>query len=158
MANDKEIRKQLVSFLTKPNAHATLDNALDGILPEHYGARTPGMPYSIWQLVEHIRIAQWDILDFSRNPDYKKMKWPEDYWPQEAAPKDAQEWENSLARIRSDLKEFIALLEDEDNDLYAPFAWGSGQNLLREAMLIADHNAYHGGQIVLARKMLSDWE
>lgn len=154
---EQELRKQLISFLTRPNAHATLDDALNGISPEHYGTKPAGMPYSVWQLAEHIRIAQWDILDFSRNPDYKEMKWPDDYWPKEPAPKDTREWENCLAAIRSDLKEFIALVEDESNDLYAPFAWGSGQNLLREAMLIADHNAYHGGQIVLVRKMLDDW-
>jgi len=155
--HDKEIRRQLVAFLQKAHAHASLEHALKDIPFELLGSTEHGLPYTIWQLAEHLRIAQWDILDFSRNKDYKEIKWPDDYWPKEKGPKDAKAWENCVAAIFNDQRAFIGMIEDEGNDLYAPFPWGSGQNLLREALLIIDHNAYHVGQIVLARKLLGAW-
>ncbi len=158
MERDKALRTQLIALLEKAQAHVSLEDALKDITPEVYSVVPGGLPYSIWQLVEHIRIAQWDILDFSRNPDYKEMKWPEDYWPKETAPKDLKAWNQSLQLIRNDLNAFIELIKDESNDLYAPFPWGSGQNLLREALLIADHNAYHAGEIVLVRRLLNAWK
>lgn len=157
MEQDKELRKQLIALLEKGQAHASLDDVLKGMTPDVYNAVPDGLPYNIWQLVEHIRVAQWDILDFSRNPGYKEIKWPDDYWPKETTA-DAKAWEQSVELIRNDLTAFIELVKDEANDLYKPFAWGSGQNLLREALLIADHNAHHAGQIILMRRLLNAWK
>ena len=156
--SDKALRQQLAANLQKAQAHASMEHALKDIPFELLGNTEHGLPYSIWQLAEHIRIAQWDILDFSRNKNYKELKWPDDYWPKEKTPKDVQEWKGCVSAIFKDLNEFIALIEDEKNDLYTPFSWGSGQNLLREALILADHNTYHTGEIVLARKLLGEWK
>jgi hypothetical protein len=115
------------------------------------------VPYSPWQLVEHLRIAQWDILEFSRNPSHVSPKWPEGYWPAEETPPEDGSWERSLAGFRADLEAFRRLVEDPAIDLFAPIPGGTGQTVLREAMLIADHNAYHVGQLVLIRRLLKSW-
>lgn len=120
----KELVKQLKDLILKGNAHVSLDDGLDNIPAKLRGVVPDRLPYSIWQLAEHMRIAQWDILDFSRNPDYKPMKWPQEYWPKKKTPKDAAEWEQTISEIKKDRAEFIALLESEDADLYTPFARG----------------------------------
>ena len=116
------------------------------------------MREDVEKFVEHLRLAQWDILDFSRNPKYKEMKFPDDYWPPTEAPPDAEAWEKSLATFRADLEEMAKLVENPSTDLFARIPWGDGQTILREALLIADHNAYHLGQIVLLRRMLGAWK
>jgi uncharacterized damage-inducible protein DinB len=157
-ASSGELIKQLKDLLSKGNAHATLDDAICDI-PEDIRAIVPDkLPYSIWQIMEHIRICQWDILDFSRNPDYKEMDWPADYWPKEAGPKDEAAWDNSIQQIKKDREDFIKLLEKDDVDLYTPFPWGSGQNLLRETLLVADHNSYHTGELIVLRRLLGNWK
>jgi hypothetical protein len=156
--NAKELIKQLKDLILKGNAHATLDDAINNIPETVKGTVPDKLPYSIWQIMEHIRICQWDILDFSRNPGYKEMNWPADYWPKEKAPKNNAEWDNSIKQIKIDRKNFIALLEKDNVDLYTPFAWGNGQNLLREALLIADHNSYHTGEIIVLRRLLNNWK
>jgi len=153
-----ELIKQLKDLVLKGNAHATLDHAIKDIPVDIRGIVPDKLPYSIWQIMEHIRICQWDILDFSRNPDYKEMNWPADYWPKETAPENDTVWNNSIHQIKKDREAFIALLEKEDVDLYTPFAWGDGQNLLREALLVADHNSYHTGEIVVIRRLLGHWK
>jgi len=157
-AQDKDTIKYLVKFLKGGQAFAPLNVILDKIPANVRGVVPDGLPYSLWKQVEHIRVCQWDILDFSRNPDYKEMKWPDDYWPKENAPKKDAAWDHSIKKIFSDMDEFIALLEAPDCDLYTPFPWGDGQNLLREAMLLANHNAHHAGEIVILRRMLGVWE
>jgi len=157
MEKDKTLRQQLIANLQKAQAHASIEHALKGIPFEQTGSTAHGLPYTIWQLAEHLRIAQWDILDFSHNPEYSEMKWPDDYWPKENAPKNQQAWDDCISAIFKDLGEFIALVEDQQNNLYEAFPWGTGQNLLREALLLADHNAYHVGEIVMARKILGCW-
>jgi len=157
-SHDKETVKYLVKFLRGGQAFAKLEDCIANIPPNLRGKTVENVPYSLWQLVEHIRIAQWDILDFSRNPDYKEIKWPEDYWPKHTEPKNDKEWDNSVKGIFSDLDEFIAILEAPDVDLYTPFPWGEGQNLIREAMLIANHNSHHAGQIILLRRLLGAWK
>ncbi len=149
---------QLKELITKGNAHVTLEEALKGIPAKLRGVVPEGPPYSLWQIAEHIRITQHDILDFSRNPKYKAIKWPDNYWPKEKAPKDTAAWNDCIKQIKKDAKEFIALLEDKDVDLYTPFKWGDGQNLLREALLIADHTSYHTGEIIVIRRLLGDWK
>ncbi len=157
-AHDKETIKYLVKFLKGHQAFVLLEDILGNIPPEARGKILKNLPYSIWQLVEHIRIDQWDVLDFSRNPDYKEIKWPDDYWPKESAPKNDAAWDQSIKKIFSDRDEFIALLEAPDCDLYTPFPWGKGQNLLREAMLIANHTAHHAGEIIVMRRLLGIWK
>ena len=156
--NTKEVIKQLKDLLLAGNAHVSLNNAFKDV-PENIRGIVPDkLPYSIWQLAEHIRIAQWDILEFSHNPRHVSPKWPEGYWPKETAPKDEEAWKNCIIRIKKDREAFIALLEDPEVDLYKPFAHGDGQNLLREALLIADHNSFHVGEVIAIRRLLGDWK
>jgi hypothetical protein len=155
---DKELVKTLEQLLTGGHAHVTFEDAIKD-LPAQLRDRAPeGIPYTIWQLVEHIRITQWDILEFSRDAKHTSPQWPEGYWPKEKGPANEAAWKNSLAQIRSDLKEFIGLLKDPAADLYAPFAHGDGQHLLREALLIADHTSYHTGEIIVIRRLLGAWK
>lgn len=153
------LRKQLIALLLGGQAHATFDEAIRDLPADLRGTVPPNLPYSAWQLLEHLRIAQRDILNFSAPPTggYHPMRWPADYWPQSPEPPTSDSWNKSIATIQSDLKHFIAIIENPAADLYKPFRWGDGQNLLREALLIADHNAYHLGEIVLLRRLLGAW-
>ena len=155
---DTSLRQHLLDLLTGSNAHADFEAAIKDFPTELRGKRPKGMDHSPWELVEHLRIAQWDILDFSRNPKYKQGKWPEDYWHKSPAPPDDSAWEHSIQEFRKDLKEFCALIEDKSTDLYAKIPHGEGQTILREALLIADHNAYHVGQLILVRRLLGAWK
>jgi hypothetical protein len=150
--------KELVSLLTEANAHVSFEQACADVPTALLNEKAPGLPYTIWQLAEHLRIAQLDILEFSRNPAHESPEWPVGYWPAPEATVDEAGWQATLAAIQHDQAEFVALLHDESSDLLAPFAHGTGQTLLREAMLIADHNAYHTGQIILLRRLLGNWE
>ena len=161
MANDaleQELRTQLKALLDGGQAHAKLDDAVTGVPFQAQGTVPEGLPYSPWQLLEHIRIAQRDILDFSDNADgsYKPMKWPDDYWPKDPVPPGESAWEASVAALRSDRAAFELLLQERD--LVTPFPWGDGQNLLREALLIADHESYHTGELIVTRRLLGVWK
>ncbi|HEX3969427.1 MAG TPA: DinB family protein [Edaphobacter sp.] len=153
------LRKQLIALLRGGQAHATFDQAVDALPPGLRGAVPSNLPYSAWQLLEHLRIAQRDILDFSAPPTggYHPIEWPDAYWPDSAKPPSAHAWDESIAAIHRDLKSFLALIEKPSSDLYKPFRWGDGQNLLREALLLADHNAYHIGELILLRRLLGAW-
>lgn len=152
------VRKQLLALLTGRNAHQSFDDAVAGLPAELRGVKPDKLPYSIWQLVDHIRIAQWDILEFSRDPQHQSPPWPSGYWTKEVVPVDEAAWQQALNQIRQDRDAFVLLLNDPQRDLYAPFAHGDGQNLLREALLIADHTAYHVGEIILIRRLLGAWK
>jgi hypothetical protein len=154
-----ELIKQLKDLLNGGQAHATFENAVKDFPEEHRSTVPTGLPYSAWQLVEHIRIAQRDILEFSSPPTggYQPKAWPKDYWPESPKPSSAHAWEASIAAIRKDRAAFEELLSRPGVDLYKPFRWGEGQNLLREALLIADHNAYHTGEIIMIRRLLGIW-
>ena len=154
------LRRQLIDLLNGGQAHATLEDVIADFPAAHRSTVPPNLPYSAWQLVEHLRIAQRDILHFSAPPTggYHPMRWPLDYWPQSPEPSTDHAWEQSVAAIHADLKHFIAIIENPNSDLYKPFRWGDGQNLLREALLIADHNAYHLGQLVILRRFLNAWD
>lgn len=152
------VRKQLIALLTGSNAHQSFDEAVKDLPAELRGIKPDKLPYSIWQLVDHIRIAQWDILAFSRDATHESPPWPSGYWTEDLAPADESAWQQALEQIRQDRDAFIALLTDPNHDLYAPFEHGDGQNLLREAMLIADHNAYHVGEIIIIRRLLDAWK
>ena len=156
---ETELKKQLKALLDGGQAHAKLDEAVTGIPHEAQGKVPEGLPYSPWQLLEHIRIAQQDILAFSDNADgtYKPMKWPDDYWPKSPVPPDAHAWDKSVAEMRKDRTAFEKLLKERD--LIEPFPWGDGeQNLLREALLIADHESYHTGELIVTRRLLGVWQ
>ncbi|HXS11421.1 MAG TPA: DinB family protein [Acidobacteriaceae bacterium] len=156
-----ELRIQLKSLMDGGQAHAGFDKAVKGIPEELRGVVPKGMPYSAWQLLEHMRIAQRDILEFSCNDDgsYRELKWPDDYWPSDPKPPSANAWQKSVQQIREDRETFERLVDSVDDvNLIRPFEWGDGQNLLREALLIADHNAYHVGELVLLRRVLGAWK
>ena len=155
----KPLVDQLIALLRGGQAHAGFEAAVKDF-PIEARAKVPdGLPYSAWQLLEHLRIAQKDILNFSAPPTggYHPMKWPEDYWPKSPEPESAEAWDRTIASIRADRERFEALLTKPNADLYRPFLWGDGQNLLREALLIADHNAYHLGELVMLRRLLGVW-
>jgi uncharacterized damage-inducible protein DinB len=147
----------LLELLHGGHAHATFGAAVKNLPFDKTGLRPRGAPYSAWELVEHMRLAQNDILRFSREPEYASPPWPEGYWPKKRAPRDEAEWKKSLAAFRRDLRAFERLLAERAAELDTPFPWGQGQTLYREALLIADHNAYHVGQLVLVRKLLGVW-
>lgn len=154
-----ELIKQLLALLKGGQAHAGFEAVVKDFPVELRGVVPDKLPYSAWQLVEHLRITQRDILNFSAPPTggYHAINWPDDYWPKTAEPPSATAWDETIAAIRSDQKQFEALLAKPDADLYKPFRWGDGQNLLREALLIADHNAYHIGELIVLRRLLGAW-
>ena len=148
------LRKHVEDLLRMEGAHLNLDTAVANFPTQLRGVKAPGAPHTAWQLLEHMRIAQEDILDFSRNPKYREKKFPDDYWPAGEAPANEQAWDRSVRQFQSDLKAMLALVADPNNDLFAEIPHGQGQTLLREALLTADHNAYHLGQLVFLRKVL----
>jgi hypothetical protein len=156
--DDRGLRKHLVELLGGGSAHLDFDKALAGLPSRLRGAKPSGAPHSPWQLVEHLRIAQWDILEFSRNAKHVSPKWPEGYWPPSEAPASAQAWDKSVQAFHADLEAMKKLVADPSTDLYAPIPHGDGQTILREALLVADHNAYHLGQLVLLRRLLGAWK
>jgi uncharacterized damage-inducible protein DinB len=158
MADDAALRRHLLELLHGGHAHTTLDDALRDFPVEQAGVRPAGSPHSVWELLVHIRIAQLDILLFSQSAVYQSPPWPKGYWPSSPAPAGEAEWNECVRAIHHDLAAFEAMLEDPAQDLFRPFPWGDGQTLLRDALLIADHNAYHTGQIVLVRRWLGAWE
>ena len=127
--------------------------------PDQLGEVPNKLPYSAWQLLEHLRITQRDILEFCAPPPdgYKSLAWPAEYWPTDPQPPTPESWDKTLAALHSDTKAFEALLTAPDADLHAPFPWGKGQNLLREALLVADHNSYHTGELIVLRRLLGSW-
>ena len=157
MANDKALRQHLVNLLKGGDAHADFEHAIADFPPEARGKVPKSAEHSPWQELDHMRLAQWDILDFSTNPQYKSREWPKEYWPETEAPPDPKAWDRSVAAYRKDLKGLCALVEDEKTDLFRKIPHGDGQTILREALLAADHNAYHVGQLVLVRRLLGAW-
>jgi uncharacterized damage-inducible protein DinB len=148
------LRKHLADTLRMKGAHLSFEKALSDFPVDLRGAKPHGAPHSAWELLEHMRLAQQDILDFSRNPKYKEKKFPDDYWPSDPAPPSEEAWETSIKQFQQELKEMQQLIADTSHDLLATIPHGTGQTLLREALLVADHNSYHLGQLVFLRKML----
>jgi hypothetical protein len=153
--NDDILRDQLVALLTKANAHSTFEDIIKTIPEKVRGTKPKGFSHTPWQLLEHLRIAQWDILEFSRDPEHTSPPWPEGYWPKEDAPPDSAAWDKSAAAFRSDLKDMVGLIKDKANDLFVLFPHGDGQTLLREALVLAQHNSYHLGQLMQLTKVLT---
>jgi len=159
MAQPDALRTHLLDLLHGGHAHATFDDAVRDLPAKLRGKVPRGLPYSAWQLVEHMRLTQEDILLFSKNRDgsYQSPEWPDGYWPSGEAPLDDEDWEKSIAGFRADRVAFEALVADPTQDLFAPFPWGEGQTLLREGLLIADHTSYHLGQLIVVRRLLGAW-
>jgi len=157
-SQDKALRQHLVELLNGGHAHATFDAAIRNLPPALRGKRPKGAEHSPWEVLEHLRIAQWDILDFTRNPDYQHLPWPEGYWPATPMPPDEKAWDKSVRAFRRDLKAMSDLVADHATDLHAKIPHGNGQTILREALLVADHNAYHLGEMVLLRRLLGAWK
>jgi hypothetical protein len=155
--NDDVIREHLARLLGWEDAHVGFDKVAHGIPPALRGKRPARMPYSAWQLVEHLRITQQDILDFCRNPQYQELHWPRDYWPASASPPSTRAWAASIKAFKADRDALRQLAADRQIDLTARIPHGSGQTFLREIVLAADHTAYHVGQLVLLRRLLGIW-
>jgi hypothetical protein len=147
---------ELINLLEGGGAHVSFKNAVKGLPSAMRGVVTNELPYSIWQIVEHIRIAQWDMVEFSHDGAHKSPKWPDGYWPKEAAPENDAAWRKSIKQIESDLEKFVELLKKAD--IYEAIPHGTGQTVLREALQIADHNAYHIAEIVVIRRLLGSWK
>jgi len=158
MKNDKALREHVIKLLKGGEAHLDFDSAVKNMPAELQGKRPKGAQHSPWEELEHLRIAQWDILEFARNPKHVSPEFPTGYWPTSPAPPNEVAWNKSLKAFRADLKVLIELVENESTDLFKPFPHGEGQTVLRQALLTADHNAYHLGQLVLIRRLLGAWE
>src|SRR5215831_2687823 len=143
------VREKVVALLKGGRAHTTFDDAVKDFPAKLRGVKPESAPHTAWQLVEHMRIALWDIVEFCRNPKHVSPAWPEGYWPKEDTPANDAAWKKSIAAINKDLAAMQKLVEDPKTDLYAKVPSGTGQNIFEEALLIADHNAYHIGQLVL---------
>ncbi len=157
MANSKSTRELLLEQLEGRNAHISFADVVDGLTVEIAGTRIDGLPHTIWDLIEHIRIAQADIIEFSKNPEYEAMNWPDDYWPESHEPANEEVLNKGIEKVEEGIDEMANLVRDPNRELQTPFDHGDGQTLFREAMLIVDHNAYHIGQIVQLRRLLNDW-
>lgn len=153
-----KLREHLSYLLKGGGAHLSFDKAIAGLPAELRGAKPPGVPHTPWRLLEHLRIAQWDILEFTRNPRHVSPPWPDGYWPDGDAPADERSWDRSVAAFRADLRAMQDLVADPTTDLFTPLPHGEGQTALREALLVADHNAYHLGQLVMVRRLLGAWQ
>jgi hypothetical protein len=157
MNQETSLRKHLVELLDGGNAYARFDKIIAQFPPQLRGVVPKSLPHSAWMLLEHLRLAQWDILDFSRNPKYVAPKWPDDYWPKSSTPPSAAAWDKSVKSFRDDRNAMKQLVSDPETDLFAKIPWGDGQTVLREALLIADHNAHHLGQLIDVRRLLGIW-
>jgi hypothetical protein len=158
MKTERALREHVLYLLGGGGAHLDFDTAIGRLPVGLRGTKPKGSPYSPWQLLEHMRIAQWDILEFSRDPKHVSPKWPEGYWPQTEAPPAKSAWDKSVKSFRADLEAMQKLVARPKTDLLAAIPHGNGQTILREALLLADHNAYHLGQLVLVRRLLGAWK
>lgn len=154
---DQSLREHLIYLLSGGGAHAKFEDVVKGVPPRLRGKKPAKLPHSPWMLLEHLRLAQWDILEFSRNSRHVSPDWPEGYWPKTQTPPSPAAWNKSIREFRRDLKAMQDLVADRATDLHAPIPWGDGQTILREALLVADHNAYHLGQFLDLRRLLGAW-
>jgi len=156
--HEQSLRKHLLDLLAGGGAHAKFDDVIKGLPPKLRGEKPAKFPHTPWMLLEHLRLAQWDILEFSRNRKHVSPPWPAGYWPKKPAPANAAAWNKSIQQFRRDLKAMQRLVANPKTDLFARIPWGDGQTVLREALLVADHNAYHLAQFVDVRRMLGAWK
>lgn len=157
MATDKSLREHVVNLLKGGGAHVSFDDAVKDLPADLRGKRPKGADHSPWEILEHLRIALWDILEFTRDPKHVSPEFPSGYWPKTQAPPDAKAWDKSVHAFRADAKALADLVADDSTDLLARLPHGDGQTVLREALVAADHNAYHLGELVLVRRLLGAW-
>jgi hypothetical protein len=157
MDADQTVRKQLLALLQGGNAHMSYEQAVTDFPPAHYNSHPPNLPYSPWHLLEHLRLTQADILDFIQNPDYNSPAWPEGYWPPSDAQADEAAWEQTLAQFSKDLQALVDILSDPTMDLYKDLPHAPGYNILREILVVSDHNAYHIGEFAILRQVMGTW-
>jgi DinB superfamily len=155
--NDKALREHVDYLLQGGGAHVKFDEVIADVPVKLRGQKPAGIPHSLWMLLEHLRLAQWDILEFSRNPEHVSPQWPKGYWPKTEAPPKPDAWNASLKKFQQDLKAMRDLVKDPKIDLFAKIPWGDSHTILREALLVADHNAYHLGQMLDVRRLLGAW-
>jgi hypothetical protein len=158
MAHSKSLRKHLVNLLSKGEAHATFEDAVKDVPVAARGKVPEGAAHSLWELVEHMRIAQWDILKFTVDARHKSPKFPKGYWPKSPAPPNAKAWDKSIKDFLADRDAMCKLIDKKSTDLFAEIPHGKGQTILREAMLMADHNAYTVGEIIVTLRLLGVWK
>jgi hypothetical protein len=158
MASEAAIRDHVGRLLAWEDAHVGFDTAVEGVPAALRGVKPQGLPYTPWQLLEHLRRTQHDILEFCRNPEYRELNWPDDYWPASPEPPSAAAWDDSVAQFRQDRTALQQLATDPDVDLTATIPHGSGQTYLRELLLVADHSAYHVGELIVVRRLLGIWK
>lgn len=152
------IRQQLVNMLTLAQAHMTFEDAVQNFPAAHFNTRPQGLEYSFWHLLEHLRLCQWDILDYCRNPNYQMMEWPRGYWPAKDATTDAAGWQKTIDAFIADRDELVAMVQNPQTDLYAAIPHGyDGHTILREILVVADHNAYHIGEFGILRQIVGIW-
>jgi hypothetical protein len=157
--DDALLREQLVAFLNGGQAHVQFSDAVANFPANRISERPAGLPYSAWQLLQHIRITLHDLLEFATNSEYVELEWPRSYWPKDAAPGKNQSWEETVKAIQADLKSFEQLVHSPNSNLYATIPWGkNGETLLREVLLAADHTSYHVGELILLRRVLGIWK
>ena len=159
MMTDEALREHVLYLLKGGGAHLNFEQAIADLPADLRGAKVEGVPHTAWRLLEHMRICQWDILEFSRNPEHISPDFPRGYWPEnDAAPDSESSWDKSVAAFQANLGSMIDLVADPETDLFAQIPHGDGQTILREALLVADHNAYHLGQLVFLRRCLRAWQ
>ncbi len=158
MNPDQILRQHLVALLDGHQAHLTFDDAVADFPELLINVRPTNVPYTFWHLIEHLRIAQWDILDYMRNPNYASIEWPKDYWPDPEAQADQAAWMNTIHQFHADLRAIEDIVKNPATDLSAPIPHGySGHTILREVLLVADHNAYHIGELGILRQVMNAW-
>jgi len=156
--SDQHIRQQLVNLLTKPQAHMLFDDAIKDFPMAHINTRPTGVEYTFWHLLDHLRICQWDILDYCRNPHYKELKFPDDLWQPRDATTDESGWEKTITQFRNDLTELVTLVKNPTTNLFTPIPHGyDGHTIFREILVVADHNAYHIGEFGILRHIMGLW-
>jgi hypothetical protein len=155
---NKSIADELTKYLHAGNAHVSLEDALKGLPPDLRGAVPSGLPYSIWQLLDHIRITLWDMAEFCINPDHESPEWPEGYWKKDPNPPSEKAWSDCLKAIQTEKKRFNELLQKDSTELTAALPQGEGQTIFKEALQILDHESYHTAEIVIIRRLLGDWK
>jgi uncharacterized damage-inducible protein DinB len=158
MVEEKSLREHLVNLLSGRGAHVDWKASFRGIPPKLRGVRPASLPHSLWELLEHMRIAQWDILEFSRDAKHVSPEWPAGYWPVSPEPPNAKAWDKTLKSFAGDLESMKKLVANPRTDLFAKIPHGTGQTILREILLVADHNAYHLGQVLVVRRLLDNWK
>jgi hypothetical protein len=151
------MRDHLLNLLSGKGAHLTFDEAVSDFPPAFINVRPPNLPYSCWHLVEHMRIAQWDILEFVRNPEHVSPEWPAGYWPAREQHADKETWNRTIEQFQADLEAVKDLVRDPDADFFAELSHAPGYTLFREVLLVADHNAFHTGELAILRQVMSIW-